>query len=535
MKSKEKSSKFGFIFFLIVVCLFFAKTCKNIFSNISNDVDYNPKSLNILSSYENEPMESNIKKYAKKNGITISFKYMGDLDIVDELNSNSKEYDAIWISNSMWLYMLDNTYLTSDSKSVSISPVVFGITKSKANELGLMNKSITNNDILKLIQDKKIKYVMSSVTRTNTGATAYFGFLNTLAGNPEVLTTDMLNNKKLKSDLKTIFSGVERVSGDEDYLKEMFLNDSDYEAVIADESSLININKELKSKKKEQLYLIYPTDGVAINDSTFAFIDNGQEKEEKFLKIQSYLLSDEGQKVLGETGKRTWYGGVNKNPDKSIFNPDWGIDTTKYLNVTRFPSKSVMTAALNMYIELLRKPTHVVFCLDYSGSMYGEGIESLTEAMNYILDRNKASLDKLQFSENDKITVITFSSHVTNVWTTDNGYKTEELINNINKFNPEGSTALYDAIIKGLSVLKNESDDYTKTIIAMTDGVVNVGTFSGLKAAYQKQNQKIPIYSITFGSANERQLKQIAELSNAKVFDGKSGLLKAFKEVRGYN
>ena len=26
-----------------------------------------------------------------------------------------------------------------------------------------------------------------------------------------------------------------------------------------------------------------------------------------------------------------------------------------------------------LYQEALRKPVHVVFCLDYSGSMYGEG------------------------------------------------------------------------------------------------------------------------------------------------------------------
>ena len=100
---------------------------------------------------------------------------------------------------------------------------------------------------------------------------------------------------------------------------------------------------------------------------------------------------------------------------------------------------------------------------------------------------------------------------------------------------PGGSTALYNAIIEGLNILNNEDDKYTKTIIAMTDGAVNVGSFSDLKSKYNKINKEIPIYSITFGSANERQLKEIADLSNAKVFDGKSDLLKAFKEVRGYN
>ena len=69
----------------------------------------------------------------------------------------------------------------------------------------------------------------------------------------------------------------------------------------------------------------------------------------------------------------------------------------------------------------------------------------------------------------------------------------------------------------------------------MTDGNVNVGTFSELRAVYNKKEDKVPIYSITFGSAEESQLEEIAELSNARVFDGKTDLLKAFKKVRGYN
>ena len=45
----------------------------------------------------------------------------------------------------------------------------------------------------------------------------------------------------------------------------------------------------------------------------------------------------------------------------------------------------------------------------------------------------------------------------------------------------------------------------------------------------------LPIYSITFGSADEYELQDIAELTNGKVFDGRSDLVSAFKEVRGYN
>ncbi len=538
---KKDNSFAKFVVGVIVVYVFISiirgcsgsTTLEN--SQVDNNIVNKPNTLYILSSYENKSVEEDVKDYARSIGKSVHFDYMGDLDIIDELNFNSSNYDAVWISNSMWLYMLNNPYLASDSKSISISPVVFGIKKSKAEELGLINSNVTNDTILNLIKEKKIKYVMSSVTQTNTGATAYLGFLSSLAGNPEVLTEDMLNNEELQNNLTSLFSGVERVSGDDDFLQEMFLKNDDYEAVIAAESSLIEINKELISKKKEPLYLIYPNDGVAVNDSTFGFINNVSSKKELFLDIQSYLLSKEGQKMLEGNGVRTWYGGVNSKANKKLFNPDWGIDTTKYLNVTKFPSKNVITSAINLYIDKFRKPTHVVFCLDYSGSMYGDGEEELKKAMNYILNYDDASKDKLQFTKNDKITVIPFNNKVQGVWTTDVGTDTENILKNINNTASNGSTALYDAIISGLTVLDKEEDNYTKTIIAMTDGAVNVGSYSSLEKKYKKINKDIPIYSITFGDAREYQLEEIASLSNAKVFDGKKDLLKAFKEVRGYN
>ena len=132
--------------------------------------------------------------------------------------------------------------------------------------------------------------------------------------------------------------------------------------------------------------------GVSISDSPFAYIDNGNDsKLEEFTKLQSYILSDEGQKELLKTGRRVWYGGVNKNVDKKVFNPDWGIDTTKYLVPVKYPSTTVIKKALGLYQTELRKPIATVFCLDYSGSMSGSGNAQLVNAMEYILTEEEAS------------------------------------------------------------------------------------------------------------------------------------------------
>jgi Ca-activated chloride channel family protein len=94
---------------------------------------------------------------------------------------------------------------------------------------------------------------------------------------------------------------------------------------------------------------------------------------------------------------------------------------------------------------------------------------------------------------------------------------------------------MYGCAIRALDILDKVTNDYTKTVILMTDGEANVGTYKELAQRYQSLSSPIPIYSIMFGSASSDQLSSIASLTNAKVFDGRSNLIEAFKTVRSYN
>ena len=529
---------FAILFFIIICVTMFGsdnkENKKTDTSKQESSVVVDDSKFRIIASQENKGMEEVITNYAKNKGYDIQFEYAGSLEIMQKLNKGEK-YDAVWLSNSIWGYMLDSSVKMTNSKCTNISPVIFGIKKSKAEELGFVGKTVYTKDVVKAIQDGKLKFSMSNPTVTNSGASAYLGMLSTLAGNPEVLTKEHLENEELKNNLKTLFSGMERSSGDEEFLEELFLNGK-YEAVVAYESSIIDINKKLQEKGEETLYAIYPVDGVSISDSPFAYIDNkNKDKKNIFEDIQAYILSNEGQKLLQQKGKRTWYGGTNENVDKTIFNPDWGIDTNKYISPIKYPSTEVIKLALNLYQTELRKPVHVVFCLDYSGSMAGAGEEQLKSAMDYILTE-KASNDFIQFAEGDKIDVIPFNGKVGETWSTTNGTQTAELLDKINKNDSVGTTALHLACAKAVEVLKDEDmNKYNVSVVLMTDGQGNVGTFKMLENSYKQINKTIPIYSIMFGSAMESQLKEIAQMSNGKVFDGKNDLVKAFKEVRGYN
>ncbi len=536
MKKRKRSSisLFTFIIILFIMVEFILKFVSFDKESSSLSINNSGAELNIISSYDNKDIANLIEEYASKNNISINIEYAGALDIMQKLN-NGEEFDAILTSNSMWLYMLDDNISVSNSKSISINPVVFGIKKSKAEELGFIGKSLKLQDILNEIEKENLKFAMTSATQTNTGASAYLGFLNTLAGSPEILTEEMLDNEELRSKLTTLFSGVERTSGSEEFLEEMYMTGK-YDAIVTYETSIINMNKQI-SNPDDTIYAIYTIDGVSISDSVFAYIDKkDSKKSELFTSIQSYLLSDESMNALEKEGRRVWYGGVNENANKDVFNPDWGIDTSKYITTVKYPSTDVIKKALGIYQSELRKPTHTVFCLDYSGSMYKNGNIELVNAMEYILTEEKASKNYLQFSSKDKITIIPFNNIVEDEITTDNGLQTDDLLKGIKEREPIGGTNIYDSVTKALSILdKEDSDNYNLSIIVMTDGVGNLGNEENMIDTYNNMNKDIPVYAILFGNADEGQMEKITNLTGGKVFDGRTNLLDAFKSVRGYN
>ena len=109
-----------------------------------------------------------------------------------------------------------------------------------------------------------------------------------------------------------------------------------------------------------------------------------------------------------------------------------------------------------LYQTEFRKPTHTVFCLDYSGSMDGDGNTQLVNAMDYILTIEKASKNMVQFSKKDKITVIAFDNEILSKFDTSDGSDTVSMIDKIKNLDVRGSTNLYKPLANALNILNKE-------------------------------------------------------------------------------
>ena len=273
------------------------------------------------------------------------------------------------------------------------------------------------------------------------------------------------------------------------------------------------------------IYAVYPYDGLSLADSPLGYLDNGDgAKEEAFLTLQDYLLSDEVQQRIQRTGRRTGYGA------------EWGIQPDRVLSPIRMPAADVLFECLDLYQTHFRKPSLTVYCLDYSGSMDGEGRRQLVDAMAQILIQKNARANLLQASEEEINILIPFDSGVRGVYTANgNGGELEGLYTQVESEAAGGGTNLYAAARKALEVMEGyDLDRYTPAIILMTDGMSD-GSYRNFRRDYEALGRDIPVFSIMFGDADPEQLEDLAGLTHARVFDGREDLVEAFRSVKGYN
>lgn len=492
--------------------------------------------IRILSGSENQELEEIIQECGEATGVEIQMEYKGSVDIMRELENGAQDYDAVWPASSIWVSMGDTGHLIKHSQSVSMTPVVFGIRESLAEELGFVGKDVSVNDILTAIRDGKMRFCMTSATQSNSGASAYIGFLYALLDKQEGLKAEDLQDPELKADITELLSGVERSSGSSDWLKDMFL-DGDYDAMVNYECLIIDANRQMVEEGKEPLYVVYPYDGLSIADSPLGYVDHGDsEKEEAFLAVQEYLMSEQAQKKIEATGRRISANGVSEE-NQNVFNSDWGIDTERILSPIQMPEASVLTEALNVYQTSFKKPSLNIYCLDFSGSMAGTGEGQLKEAMSQILLQENARKNFLQANAGEVNQVIFFDDTILGIEAAadDSDEALAELNQKVADFQIAGGTDIYRAAAEALEIASGYNlENYTPAIILMTDGRSNYN-YSNFEEVWSQYGEEIPIFSITFGDADPSQLEELAQISGGRVFDGTQDLTAAFRSVKGYN
>lgn len=547
---KKGNSIFKWFFFafaaFIAFQIFFGGDSDDYSSGGSSNSD--PVDLSIVSGSENKGLQPIIERWARDKGVNIQIKYQGSVDIYRLLQQGSNtNFDAVWPANHLWIELGDEHKVVKHEKSIMRSPVVLGIKKNIAQKLGWTNQPVKIQDILNATAQNKFRLAMTSATQSNSGASAYFGFLYAMSGYPDTLTQANLNDQEVQKKVKQLLGTVNRSSGSSGWLKEAFVSHPDrFDAMFNYEAMLIEANQQFTSQGQEPLCAIYPEDGLMVADSPLGYIDKKDaDKETLFLELQAHLLSKEVQQQIESTGRRTGLLGTDvSNANASVWNPDWCIDVNRTIAPIPTPEQSVIQAALNLYQTDLRKPSLTVWVLDVSGSMQGDGISGLKQAMTTLLDSEQARIHLLQAGKNDITYVIPFNNEVVSIWEV-KGNSPAELagaLQNVNFLQAGGGTDLYKALNVALQTLRTYHDNdtlwnYLPAIVAMTDGRSQEGSYALFQQSLQDLNfaKDIPIHAIAFGNADKSQLEVLTQQSVGRLFDSHGNLVKALRKAKGYN
>jgi len=297
-------------------------------------------------------------------------------------------------------------------------------------------------------------------------------------------------------------------------------------------------------KLKENLVLVYPKEGVATADYPLLLLNNRD--ADKYQKVVDWLRSADIQNwLVTNTKRRPINVAVAAEVNKQNIFPQ-----KDFIELPFTSDREVASALMGAYLNSFRRPLASSFVIDVSGSMASQGrindlkvsLDTLASADNTLSSRMAA------LSSRETVLITPFSSKVYDTVKLKIGAGAakeatlEAYRNAISSLNSAGNTALFDAVLTGLTQVaaeKKANPNVSASVVVFTDGESNTGTsFHGFLERWKQMDEDtraIPIFTIAYGEGNTQQLETIAQMSGGKLFDAKKNSLYAvFKEIRAY-
>jgi Ca-activated chloride channel family protein len=497
----------------------------------------NTAAFTILAGSELKDVETQLKPDIRNGtGLDLVFSYSGTLDAIDRI-SNGEKYDALWVSHGKYLAMNDSMKgrIAAQEKTM-LSPVLLGLKKSKAHALGWDTQEPTWKEIADAAKAGRFTFGMTNPTSSNTGLTATIGLAAALAKNPDALTEADLSNPRLAD----FFKGQALTSGSSGWLAEAYERDpSRVDGIINYESVLLTMNKE--GKLPEPLTLVYPKEGIITADYPLMLLN--APKRPDYDKLIAYVRSKDFQTKMSNVTLRR-----PVNPDAMVAT----VIPQRTLIELPFPGQpTLINALLDSFLSDIRVPASSRYLLDLSGSMSGDRIAGLKDAMRILASNSTTSTDRYaRFQNREEVGIITFSTEPAPTRMFPMGSTPEqntrarsEITEFVNSLHTGGSTAIYSSLQQALLELARERSANQQpryyTVLLMTDGANNRGlTADEFRTWYRKQGDAIRgirVFPILFGEGSQHDLSEIAEMSGGRLFDSSSRSLAAvFKEIRSY-
>jgi len=497
-----------------------------------------PGTLRILAGSELKDLEPLLPDLKKATGITVTMSYTGTLDGADKILKGSADADAAWFSSDRYLRLLSGGAAKELVRTpVMLSPVVLGVRTPLAQQFGWTGTTkVSWGDVAAKVAAGQLTYAMTNPAASNSGFSALVGVAAAFAG-----TSDALQVSDIRAaPLTSFFGGQVLTAGSSGWLTDAFVKapPATVGAMINYESVLLTLQQ---SGAAGPLTIIRPSDGVITADYPMALLADNRRDE--YTRVVSWLRSPATQRrIQHDTSRRPVVPGV---PLESRF----GTGTPLELP---FPAtQQVADRLLAAYFDEYRRPTHAIYVLDVSGSMEGDRLAALQQALTGLTGADDSLAGRFaRFRGREHVTMITFSSAVTGTRDfiindpSPGSADLKAITDFAGSLRANGNTAVYTALdaayTKAAQARKDEPNALT-SIVLMTDGESNsgldAGQFTGRYDARPAGARAVRTFAVVFGEADRGALSAIATHTGGEVFDATApgvSLSDVFREIRGY-
>ncbi|MER6787849.1 VWA domain-containing protein [Streptomyces sp. NPDC000658] len=478
-----------------------------------------PGTLRVLASSELSDMAPVLERVRKDTGVTVRPTYTGTLDAVNLLARGGADgkYDAVWLSSGAYLRLRPDAAKKVVSETpVMSSPVALGVRTARLEALGWKAGQVTWTQVEEAVRGGRLTYGMTDPARSNSGFATLISVASALSGAQSALTDADVATATPR--LKEFFKGQQLTSGSSGWLASAYARRPDVDALLNYESVL---------KGVPGLTVIRPTDGVVTADyplSSLAATDAATRADVK--RVTDALRTAAVQRLITTR--------THRRPVVASVPPAVGLDTARRRELPFPGSRSVADGLLDAYENELRRPSRTVYVLDTSGSMEGDRLSRLQDALTDLTG---------DFRDREEVTLMPFGSDVKSVAThvvspADPQTGLAAIRADGEKLRAEGGTAIYTSLEKAYDHLGAGRDAFT-SIVLMTDGENTEGDdaddFDAFYRGLPGERRDIPVFAVLFGDSDRSQLQHIADLTGGRLFDATKGSLDgAFKEIRGY-
>ena len=372
---------------------------------------------------------------------------------------------------------------------------------------------------------------MTNPASSNTGMSALFAVASATAGKSEDLTVQDVDAKTLKDFL----AGQKLTAGSSGWLADAFVKESaNLDGMVNYEAVILRTNDKLPAG--DRLTLVYPRDGMISADYPLMLL-NADKRAEDTALVAAIKAAPFQRDALGAAFLRP------SNPDVPVVA---ALPTAAAAAELSFPNKlDVIDAVLSNYQAQWRRPATSIFVLDISGSMNGDRIEAMREALKVLsgVDASTASARYAAFQQRERVVLIAFDDRVEPPeWIRfdqgDVAGAQAQLRTRADALQARGGTAIFSAVANAEDLARDElrdNPDRFVSIVLLTDGANNAGMRLEEFSKRYASGAPARVFPILFGEGQVSDMTTLAQITGGRQFDGrKARLAQVFKEIRGY-